>query len=730
MKRKAASSKRTHDKLKGDTEDQALNSRMLDQVLSPSAEASDESSDKAVDADIERTGADIELTRAREELAKTREELTRYKDHYIASISQRDELNVRIRELEQQLVAARNDYAVISDSACWKMTKPLRAFLDFLKRFPLLLLMIKALKCLKQNGVAYTWRKVKRKLNSRKQFVSLAVNRLYIEEELERQRKESFSKHITISIVVPLYNTPEVFLKEMIQSVRNQTYGNWELCMADGSDEKHTDVGRICHSLARSDKRIKYRKLDKNLGISGNTNACLDMATGDYVGLFDHDDLLHPAALYEVMRAICDKGADFIYTDEATFESPDINKIITAHFKPDFAWDNLRANNYICHLTVFKRDLMEKSGKFRPEYDGSQDHDLMLRLTENAQRIVHIPKILYYWRSHPQSTAMDIGAKEYAITAGKNAVKESIAKAGYTAEVESSRAFPTIYRVKYELKGTPRVSIIIPNKNHSVVLKRCLDSIFEKSTYRNYEIVIIDNGSDEKELFAYYQKLERQNNIKILHMDDPFNYPKLNNYAAERATGEYLILLNNDIEVISPEWIEEMLMYAQRPEVGAVGAMLYYPDDTIQHAGIILGLGADRVAGHAFYRENRQAIGYMGRLCYAQDYSAVTAACMMVKASVYREVQGMDEQFQVSYNDVDFCMRIRKAGYLIVWTPYAELYHYESLTRGREDTPEKRARFEKEAALFRKRWEKELAAGDPYYNPSFTLDRSDFSLRE
>lgn len=582
----------------------------------------------------------------------------------------------------------------------------------------------KGLICWRDNGLAYTLRRVKERLCTHPTAVKKV---LYTDGELEAQRGVIFPKQIKISILVPLYNTPERFLDEMISSVTSQTYANWELCLADGSDDTHPEVGEFVKRLAEKDPRILYRKLEKNLGISGNTNACIDMASGNYIALFDHDDILHPAALYEVMCAICEKDADFVYTDEATFESPDLDKIITAHFKPDFAPDNLRANNYICHLSVFSREVLDRAGRFRSEYDGSQDHDMILRLTSAAEQIVHIPKLLYYWRSHPQSVAMDIDSKGYAIDAGKRAVRDSIRRDGGDARVESSRAFPTIYRIRYDLKDYPKVSILIPNKNHLEDLRRCVESILSKTTYPLFEIVIVDNGSDDPALLEYYETLKQYPIFKLCSLDIPFNYPKLNNRAAEVATGDYFLLLNNDTEVISPAWIEEMLMYAQRDDVAAVGAKLYYPDHTIQHAGIVLKLGKDRVAGHAFYKDPRGAVGYMGRLWYAQNVSAVTAACMLVKASAYREVGGFDESLAVAYNDVDFCLRLREKGYLLVWTPYAELYHYESKSRGADTDPERVARFEAEAELFRTRWKETLELGDPYYNPNLTLDKSDFS---
>lgn len=570
---------------------------------------------------------------------------------------------------------------------------------------------LKGLRYLKNYGLRATLRKMKYQFRPREKHCNFE----YPKAVLDKQRNTVFPREIKFSILVPLYNTPLPFLKEMVKSVIDQTYSNWELCLADGSDDAHAEVGQAVLKMMETEPRIRYQKLERNLGISENTNACIDMATGDFIALFDHDDLLHKAALFEMMQRICDENADFVYTDELTFLSPDLKKIVTVHYKPDYAPDNLRANNYICHFSAFSRELLEKAGKFNPAFDGSQDHDMILRLTEHANKIVHIPKVLYYWRSHPQSVAMDINSKQYAITAGKNAVKASINRMGYDVEVESSPAFPTIYRFRYAIKENKKVSIIIPNKDHVKDLKKCLQSIFDLTTYPNYEIVIVDNGSTDEKLFAYYEELKARDNVTICSLDIPFNYSKLNNFAVTKATGDYYLLLNNDIKIITPEWIEEMLMYAQRDDVGAVGAKLYYPDDTIQHAGVVLGIGPDGFAGHAFHKEPRGYVGYMGRLYYAQNVMAVTAACMLVKASVYREIGGLDEDFEIAFNDVDFCMKIRKAGYLNVWTPFAEAYHYESKTRGYEDTKEKRERFLKEGDKFRTRWKQDLEREDIYY---------------
>ena len=550
-------------------------------------------------------------------------------------------------------------------------------------------------------------------------------------EQADKQRSAKFDKMVKISILVPLYNTPLNFLDEMIGSVINQTYQNWELCLADGSDDAHDNVGARCQEYREKDKRIVYKKLAANGGISANTNECYTMASGEYIGLFDHDDVLHPSALYEYVKVINEEGADYLYCDETTFKGDSINNMITLHFKPDFAPDNLRANNYICHFSVFSRRLLEGTELFRSGFDGSQDHDMILRLTSSARKVVHVPKLLYYWRSHKASTASDISAKPYAIAAAKGAVADHLARCGFkNFEIKSTRAFDTIFEIKYEILSEDRISILIPNKDHLEDLRRCIHSIQERSTYSNYEIIIIENNSTDKAVFAYYDTLKQQKNITVVTYKGEFNYAKINNFGAGFATGKYLLLLNNDTQVISMNWLEVMLMYAQRPDVGAVGAKLYYADRTIQHAGVVIGLGAHRTAGHTHYKINYDNLGYMGRLCYAQNVSAVTGACLMVRKSLYDALGGLDAAFAVALNDVDFCLRIREKGYLNVFTPFAELYHFESASRGSDLVDEQKAsRYEEESLLFRERWKELLAKGDPYYNPNFSLDHSDYSLR-
>lgn len=425
---------------------------------------------------------------------------------------------------------------------------------------------------LRYDGVRVTWRKVKRRIRFGTRYQQLAKQALFSARELAAQREHRFPREIKFSVIVPLYNTPERFLRAMLESVQAQTYAAWELCLADGSDGAHGEVGQICQQYAEKDNRIRYRKLEENLGISSNSNAALEMAAGEYIGLLDHDDLLHPAALHEVMRAICEKGADFIYTDESTFRDTPKDAYLP-HFKPAFAPDNLRANNYICHFTVFKRSLLDEVGRFDPRCDGSQDHDLVLRLTEKAERVAHIPEILYYWRAHALSVAESAGIKPYVIEAGVRAVEKQLERLGLAGTVEPVKPDLPFYRVRYALRGTPKVSILIPNYEHLDDLKTCLDSILRKTTWPNYEIVIVENNSRSPELFAYYETLQREHgNVRVVTWEGQFNYSAINNYGARFCTGEYLLLLNNDTEVITPDWIQELLMFAQRPDVGAVGA--------------------------------------------------------------------------------------------------------------------------------------------------------------
>lgn len=645
-----------------------------------------------------------------------------YKDAYEKEHYKAVYLANRVAQLEDQVDELQFKLDRIKNNPVWKASGPARKCMHFVIRQK-----DRLKNCGSLSGVI---QKLRYKSWEKRAMTHYGTASFPTQEERRAQEEAVFARMVKISILVPLWNTPQDFLEEMTGSVIRQTYANWELCLADGSDDAHGYVGEYCQKLAGGDARIVYQKLEKNEGIAGNTNQCLKLATGEYIGLFDHDDILHPCVLYEYVKAINEKNADYVYCDEATFKNGDINHMITMHFKPDYAIDNLRANNYICHFSVFSRELLDGTELFRTKFDGSQDHDMILRLTDNAKQIVHVPKLLYYWRSHAGSVAADINAKPYAIESARNAVADHLRKHGYSNfTITSTRAFETIFKISYEIIGEPKISIVIANKDHAEDLRRCVTSIVEKSTWENYEIVIVENNSETKEIFSYYEELKNNPRIRVVTYEGAFNYSAVNNLGVKAAAGDYVLLLNNDTQVITVNWMEELLMYAQRADVGAVGGKLYYADKTIQHAGVVIGLGAHRTAGHVHYRQKRENLGYMGRLCYAQNMTAVTGACLMVKKSVYEQAGGLDESFAVSLNDVDFCLRLRKAGYLNVFTPFAELYHYESVSRGLDDQGQKAERYNQESARFREKWKEELASGDPYFNPNFSLDKPDFSLR-
>ncbi|MBQ9302004.1 glycosyltransferase family 2 protein [Butyrivibrio sp.] len=662
-----------------------------------------------------------------------------YKSAYEKEKLKSAELASRIAELEDKNQELQFKLDRIKNNPIWKASTPARNTMHWVIR--------QRDRIRNQGSLKGVIAKIKYKQIEKKAMTHYGTESFPSEETRREQENTKFEYEPLISILVPLYNTPEKFLRDMVESVLAQTYSNWQLCLADGSDAEHIElVSRIVKEYQDKDgkNRISYMKLEKNEGISGNTNHCLELAEGEYIGLFDHDDILHPEVLYWYVKAINEEKADYLYCDETTFKGDDINKMITMHFKPDYAIDNLRANNYICHFSVFKRTLLDGTELFRTKFDGSQDHDMILRLTDRAEHIVHIPKLLYYWRSHAGSVASDINAKPYAIEAAKGAVADHLRRHGYDHfKITSTRAFETIFKISYEVVGTPKISIVIPNCEHAEDLKRCIDSIYEKSVYDNYEIIVVENGSKGSEIKGYYEELKNgslKDIVKVvdfyengLHLNadgskPAFNYSAVVNYGVSKSTGEYIVLLNNDTQVITVNWMEELLMYAQRSDVGAVGAKLYFPDRKIQHAGVVLKLGAHRTAGHSHYGQAGMNLGYMGRLCYAQDVSAVTGACLMVSRAKYDEVGGFDEGFRVSLNDVDFCLKLRDKGYLNVFTPFAELFHYESLSRGLDLEGENAKRYEAESEHFRTKWKKVLDKGDPYYNPNFSLDRSDFSL--
>ena len=559
--------------------------------------------------------------------------------------------------------------------------------------------------------------------------IKLALRRLFpinlckiTAKRRKMEESTTFNRDIKFSVLVPLYNTPSKYLKDMIDSVTNQTYKNWELCLADGSDSDHNYVENIVREYMSNDNRIKYHRLEKNGGISENTNACIDMSTGDFIALFDHDDVLHPSALFKNAEAICNHNADFLYTDEAVFKGDNIKKLVTIHLKTDFAIDNLRANNYICHFSVFSKKLVDKVGKFRQEYDGSQDHDYILRLTSAAKKVFHIQGVYYFWRSHVNSVASDISSKTYAIEAGKKAVLDNTVAQGLNCSVESSVAFPTIYRLKYELTENPLISIVIAAKNQKFPLERCINSILQKTTYTNYEIIIVDNESSCQDILDYYNRLNSHKNIRIVTYKGEYNNSSIYNYGVNLANGKYALLLSGFAEIITPNWLEEMLMYAQRSDVGAVGAKLYYSNLTLQHAGFVLGLGKNKIAECPHHGCERDFFGYTGKLYYSQSVSAVSRNCFLIEKQLFQKVNGLDEQFALSFNDIDLCLKLRDLGYSIVFTPYAELFNHEASSVKTNKTFEKQTIPKQLYERFYKKWGNSvLSKGDPFYNLYLSL---------
>lgn len=519
-----------------------------------------------------------------------------------------------------------------------------------------------------------------------------------------------------------MYNTKERYFKELVESLQNQTYSNFELCLADGSDTKASFIDQIING----DERIKYKKLDENKLIAGNTNECIKMATGEYIALLDHDDILPPFSLFEVVKSINEnKDADFFYSDEDKLMEYKENRM-GPHFKSDFAIDTFRSYNYICHFSIFKKELMDKLNGFSEEYNGSQDYDIFLRMSEVANKIVHIPKILYHWRINEASVASSASAKPYAYVAAKKAIKDSLIRQGIDAEVTDSRILG-LYRVKYAFSGNPKVSIIIPNKDHISDLKKCINSIF-RSTYENYEIIIVENNSNKKSTFKYYEKLKKYPNVKVIVYEEKgFNYSRINNFGVKNASGEYILFLNNDIKIISRDFLETMIGDASRKDIGAVGVKLLYKDMTIQHAGVVLNFGG--VAGHVNAHLRASDEGYMGRTMIQQNFNSVTAAMMMVKKSNFEEVGGFDENLKVAYNDIDLCLKLREKNLLVMYEPYVEAYHYESKTRGYDDSPEKKERLEKEAEILKSKHKDFFNRPDMYFNVNFRCDTPDMRVK-
>lgn len=583
---------------------------------------------------------------------------------------------------------------------------------------------------IKEKGWRVTWIEMKRYMVMGTAAEPENLYQIWIEkneptkEELQEQKNTKFKINPKISIIIPMYNTPVNFFEELVDNLIGQTYSNWELCLADGSPEENKELEKIY----KKDERIKYKFIGENKGIAGNTNEALSLVTGDFVALLDHDDLLPLFSLYEIVKCINENpDVEFIYTDEDKFEKLG-GKRYDPYFKSDFAPDTLRANNFICHFSVFKKELMDKLGGFRSEYDGAQDYDILLRMSEETNKIVHIPKILYHWRVHALSTAKAGGtAKPYAYEAGIKAIQDHINRLGLKGTVEQGNTLGT-YKINYEVIGNPKVSIIIPNKDYINTLKVCLNSLKKLTTYENYEIIVVENNSEESETFEYYKKIDGKDKIKVVYFPEKeFNYSKIINFGVKNSTGDYIIQLNNDTELMTPNWIQEMLGFAQREDVGAVGVELFYPDNTIQHAGIIIGIGG--VAGHVFKNLPKGIHGYFSKDAMIQNLSAVTAACIMTPKSIYDDVDYMDEKFKVAFNDVDFCLKIREKGKLIVYNPFVQFKHYESKSRGFEDTPEKKERFQAEIDRFHDKWQSVLDKGDPYYNINLRLDNDQCAIR-
>ena len=543
-----------------------------------------------------------------------------------------------------------------------------------------------------------------------------------------RRRIEALSSPPLISVVMPVYDPPENLLVEAIESVRAQIYHKWELCIADDCSTK-PHVRRILEQYAARDPRIKVEFRSQNGHIARATNSAFEMSSGDWTALLDHDDLLRPHALAEVALEI-DRhpGAELIYSDEDKIDADGAR--YDPYFKPDYSRELFRSQNYFNHLTVHRAANIRAIGGWRPGFEGSQDYDLSLRILERIDPagIRHIPKILYHWRAVAGSTASMGTEKSYARRAGLLALQEHVNRLGLPATVENAPDTP-FYRMRFSVpEPQPLVSLIVPTRDKIDLLRGCIESIRDKTTYRNYEIIVVDNGSTEDRTKTYFAELERAANVRVIQYDRPFNYSAINNFAVEQANGQIVGLVNNDIEVISPDWLTEMVSWAIQPDVGCVGAKLYYGDDTIQHAGVIMGLGG--VAGHSHKHFPRDHPGYFFRLKVVQDISAVTAACLIVRKAVYQEIGGLNEtDLKIAFNDVDFCFRTRKAGYMNVWTPYAELYHLESVSRGLEDDPRKFARFGGEMDYMRQTWLTDRLV-DPYYSPNLTRAREDFSIGE
>lgn len=655
---------------------------------------------------------------------------------------QRENLQGKLTEDERMLAVehkAAEDwhamYQEISNARYWKATKPLRTVTGGMKsvaRWGVSCIedpsrLAEGVRSLRENGIAGKRRQAS---EGQSQEIGREYEAWYeahraTKAELDMQASVVFREMPLISILVPAYRTQEKFLREMIDSLRAQSYSNWELCIADAS-ENEVDVLPIVEEYQAKDERIKYKLLPENRSIPENTNEALSMAKGEYIGLLDHDDLLEPNALFEIVQAINEEpDREVIYSDQDK-TNDDGTRHMDPYMKPDFNLDLLRASNYISHFLVVKKSIAVEVGGFRKEYNGSQDYDFTLRCAEKAKKVHHIPKVLYHWRVSDTSTAQKPENKMYCYDAAKRAIEDHLERMGEKGSVEIREQLGT-YRVRYELKEQPLVSIVISNTDETDRLRSCLESIWNKTTYPNYEILIIENNSKKRETLEYYRTLKGKPGVRLLRWKDECNDSAIHNYGAKYANGEYVLFLNHNVEVISPNWLEWLLGIGQRTEVGVVGGSLFYPDDTIRHAGIIVG--SKEIAGHAFAGEPRGTERYFVRALLQQDISAVASACMLVRKSVFDEVHGLDEQLKGAFSGVDFCLRVREAGYLVVYEPNAQLYSYESESLRSSLTPEEIDRLSSETEFMEKRWKKVLEKGDLYYNPNLSLVGRAYTLK-
>ena len=541
---------------------------------------------------------------------------------------------------------------------------------------------------------------------------------------LRMQANAEFPYMPMISLVVPVYKPRPEHLKALVHSVKNQSYQNWQLCLVNGSGED-IETARLVRALTNSDSRIVSARLKENRGISGNTNVGVQMAEGEWVAFADQDDVLENNIFYEYINAINqDETIDAVYCDEDKLDDA-TGKLFCPNFKPDFNLDLLLCNNYVCHMFMVRQSVLDEAGPLRREYDGAQDHDLILRCSRICRKIEHVSKVLYHWRSHAKSTSQDADSKTYAFDAGAAAVKDYYRSRGI--EVVTSRLdTPGFYKTDFVLKKRPLVSVLIPNKDHIDDLEKCIHSFVSLSTYTNYEILIVENNSEDEETFVGYKRLERENtNVRTITYEGEFNYAAINNFAAKEAKGEYLLLLNNDTELKSPDLLEHMLGYMQREEVGIVGPKLLYGDRTIQHAGVLIGV--KHSAFHVFLGYAENDYGYMGRARISQNMSGVTGACLLIKKSLWDKLKGMDERFTVAYNDVDLCLAAEKAGYLCVYDAFVKMYHYESKTRGSDLSDANKRRLDRERDHLINKWGKRMDR-DPYYNDNLNFDNGYYEL--